>query len=156
MLDLINQDNGSALVPGSVTFGTPTINNGGVRNTSITITAAPGSDYSGSIGFIYNRADVGLIPNGRPTEFAVGTVDHLSDFIDKINYEYDINITSADYVDVAVPPFEGTENETIEVTLETTPGSLVFFGNLVLTIRSLGMFLGDSVTNNTLNGFEPA
>ncbi len=156
MLDLINQGNGSALTLESVTYGIPVVDVGGDRNTSITVNAVPGSDYSGSTNFLYNRADIGLVPSFRTTEFIVGDVEHLSDFIDKLNYEYDINITEDDFVDVAVPPFEGTEDETIEVTLETTPGSLVFFGSLVVTIRPSGMFLGSAFTTTALDGFDPA
>lgn len=153
LIDQINEDNTSALTPALVTFGAVAVDGGGVRNSNISATAVGGSGYTGSVEFKYNRVDLASIPGSRSTEFQVGDATNLSDLIDEINVAYQLALTADDFVDAAIPAFPGEEpHETQTINLVAKATSLIFRGQLTLTIDANDVPLSNVITTTTLNG----
>lgn len=152
LLDQINEDNTSSLTPALVTFGA-VATDAGVRNSKITVTSQAGSGYTGSVEVFYNRVDLATVPGARSTTFQVGDATNLSDLIDEINTAYQLNLTANDFVDVAIPAFPGEEpHETQTINLTAKATSLIFRGELVLTVNANDIPLSSVVTTTTLNG----
>ena len=153
LLDQINEDNVSSLTPALVSFGAVAIDGGGVRNTNITATAEVGSGYTGNVQFKYDRVDLATIPGARSTTFQQGNAVNIADLIDEINTAYQLNLTSADFTDAAIPAFPGVEpNETQEVDVVAKATSKIFLGTLTLTIAANDVPLSSVITTTTLNG----
>lgn len=151
LLDLINNDNTSALTTAQVTLGTPSTS-GGAENTSVTLTAVAGSGYSGSQTVTYNRVDIATVPGSRPTEFPVGSATKISDMLPQINAQYQINLTAADIVDATLPTFDGTPNEVKTFELVMAAGALVYLNQVTLSIHANDIPLTTVITNTALNG----
>lgn len=153
LIDQINEDNTSTLTPALINFGAVAVDGGGLRNSNITATAVGGSGYTGSVQFKYDRVDLATIPGARPTAFLVGDAINLADLIDEINVAYQLGLTAADFVDVAIPAFPGTEpHETQTINLAAKATSLIYRGTLVLTLDANDVTLASVVPNTTLNG----
>ena len=153
LLDQINEDNTAALTPSLVTFGAVAVDNGGVRNSSISATAVGGSGYTGTVAFLYNRVDLATIPGARPTAFQQGDAVNVSDLIDEVNAAYQLALTIDDFVEAAIPAFPGEEaNETQVVNLVAKATSLVYRGTLALTLSANDIPLSSVITTTTLNG----
>lgn len=156
LIDLINTDNSSSLTEALVTFGLPTVAGGAspARNTELTVSAAPGSGYTGSVLVTYNRVGLSTLPviSTRPAEFQLGDAVNISDLIPEINALYGINLTPADYVDGPLPTFTGELNEEHDVQIVAGADSLVFFGSLTLTLKAEDKDLGTVITITALNG----
>lgn len=153
LIDQINEDNTSALTTALVSFGAVAIDGGGIRNSNITATAAGGSGYTGSVQFKYNRVDLASVPGSRSTTFQVGNSVNLSDLIDEVNVAYQLNLTAADFIDIPIPAFPGTQpHETQNINLAAKATSLIFRGTLVLTIDANDVPLSSVITTTTLNG----
>jgi hypothetical protein len=150
LLDLINNEEGSELTLSMVTFGVPTALIGQV-NTQIMVSAAQGSQFSGSVVVTYNRVNLGSIPGNRSKLFSVGQATHISDLIPAINAAYQINLTSADYIDAPLPSF-GQGQSTLNFQISAALGSLVYRGNVVLQITTGLIPLSSVITVTALNG----
>jgi hypothetical protein len=155
LIDLINNDNTGAfpMTTALIGFGAPSVVDIGGRNTEVVATAKPGSGYTGSQTFHYNRVDMANIPGVRPTSFQKGDATNLSDLIAEINVAYGINLTVADFVDVALPTFDDAQpHETQNVVMAAAAGSLVWVGQLTLTIDANDIALSSVLTTTELNG----
>lgn len=155
LLDQINTDNPShTLTDAQVTFGLPTVSTGGTpaRDTEITVTAVAGSGYTGSVILRYNRVDLSTVPGVLNKVFSLGDGTTVADLIPEINTRYGINLQAEDYVDAALPAFDGTPNEQHDFSVVANADSLVWRGTLVLTVKSEDIPLSTALTTTTLNG----
>lgn len=152
LVDQINDDNSSSFTTALFNFGVPAAD-GGAKNTKIVLTAAGGSGYSGTRDIYYNRVDLATVPGNRGTTFQVGDAETLAELIPEINTLYGINLTAADYNDVAIPAFPGeAPHETQTINLVAKSGSIVWRGTLVLTLNANDIDLVEAIENNSLNG----
>lgn len=157
VLDLIKTDNPKAanLTNDLVQFGLPTASQSGAsRNTQLTITAAPGSGYTGSVDVLYNRVALVDFVGKKDLTFLLGDATKLKDLIPEINELLGINLTGDDYQDVTLPEFEGTANEVHEVQLVTSADSLCYLGSLTIKIKGEDIELGSVITERELNGLQ--
>lgn len=153
-IDLINHDNRANLTTSIVYLGVPTANaNPAIeRDTQMVVTARPGLNIVGSVTVYYNRVDLKDFVGSKSLAIEVGTATRLKDLIPKINDLLGINLTSADYLDVALPAYVGTFNESYDIALVASPTSWVYKGSLTFNVRSNDIDLRDVVTATTLNG----
>lgn len=153
LLDQINYDNNAAITSEYVTFGTPTTNaTGAARNTTLTITAVAGSNFTGSVDWQYNRVDISVVPGIRSTLITVpvGAVN-ISDLLNNINLAYGIQLTAADIVDGVLPTFTGLPNEKHDFTLQIATGALVYYNYVTLTAFQDGTSYAEVVTADGSN-----
>jgi hypothetical protein len=134
VIDMINNDNGTTLTTDQLTFGIPELSNG-KHNSKVLVRATENSKLKGSALIQYNRIDIGKIPNGRSTIFPVTTEIKLSDLVPVINIAYDLRLTPADYIDIALPSFSNIPNEKLTVDLVAANTSLIFINKLTLTVE---------------------
>lgn len=157
LVDLINEDNpGHGFTTGILQFGLPVAPAGGspARNTELVVSAAADSGYSGSVTVLYNRVDMAEIPGLNNKIFPAGNAVNVSDLIPEINARYHINLQPSDYVDAALPPFTGEPNEDLNFQVTANSDSLVWFGNVILTITANDIPLNTVITTTTLNGLN--
>jgi hypothetical protein len=163
VIDLINNDNSSALTEALITFGLPTTTTGTspARNTQVTITAVAGSGYTGSVTVQYNRVDLSTLPTintSAQTVFSLGDAVNISDLIDEINTAFGINLSNAntqnpDFVDGPLPTFTGgIANEEHPFNVVADENSLVWINQMTLTVQANDIALSTVVTNLVLNG----
>jgi hypothetical protein len=154
VLDLINYDNGTALAPGSITYGIPAAFTG-TRNTKLRLTATGASHYSGFVDITYNRVDIGTVPGVRSKEFMLGSAVTIKDLVSAINLAYRINLTVDDYLDGPLPTFDPlSPNDTKPFTIVAAPGSLVFIGTLTLNVKRNDIPLSSVILITELNGLN--
>ena len=162
MLALINTDNGTSLTEELLTFGLPTAATGQnpTRNTVLTVTAAAGSGYSGSVDVTYNRLhlqnDV-LTASGKDATFGRGDATKIADFIEELNTLLNIKLVPEDYEDGDLPEFEGLPNEVKAVQLVAKQDSLCYIGSLTFNVKAEDIPLSSVLTIIELNGltYEP-
>lgn len=150
--DLINFDNGTTLDPATLLFSDVTASSG-TRNTSVLVSANNTSLYAGSVTLFYNRIDLATIPGIRDVNFEIGSRTKMSEIIPDINARFGINLTPADYKEEILPLFSG--NNPLEkkyFDVDALPGSLIFIGELGLTITRGPLLLSTIILNRVLNG----
>lgn len=157
VLDLVNEDNNSALALSVVDVALDSEAVPITKNSVATITSKVGSGYSGSVSVEYNRLDIQdfvdlYYPEGMTLPQGVGETTH--DFLDEINAGLAINLTPDDVADVALEAWEGIPNETQVVTAPIAAGSLVYIGNLVFTVDANDIPLDSVITVTVLDGLN--
>lgn len=156
LLDLINQSNGTSIPAPAITFGLPTAATGGspARNTDITVTAVQGSGYKNSANLHYDRVDLAVVPGSRGATITKGNATKLSDLLADINALWGVNIGAADIVDVDLPAFAGTANETHDVQMAASADALVFRGSVTITVKGDDLDLAVILTVTDLDGLS--
>lgn len=155
LIDLINESNATALTVADVTFSAPTVQASGNRNTGITITAVANSGYTGHRDLTYDRVDLAQVPGSRNKVFNIGSVTSALGLLPAINAAYGINLTADDVYDDAMPTFGGTDPLETEVfVLRAKPTSLVYRGQLELTMDGNDVDLATLITVTELNGLN--
>lgn len=152
LVDLINEDNTTGLTPSLVEFGVPSVLIGD-RNTSITLTGATGSGYKDAVDLTYNRVDVNGFVGTVDLTFQAGEALTIAELVPEVNSLLNINLGEQDFVDVVIPSFGNTPNETQPVTLTIAPNSLVYIGQLTILVSNGELDLADLITTTELNGF---
>jgi hypothetical protein len=153
VFDLINEQNGSALNNTEVVLGQPTVATGsGGYNTDILVTARPNGRYEGSVSLGYNRLDVVGFLFGDTITLTLGDATNVSDLIPEINTKLRANLTTDDFVDAPIGTWTGTPGETKQLTIQMKPTSLVFIGELALTVHVDDIPLGDVIVISALPG----
>lgn len=159
VVGLINAANGTNVPAELLDAGTPSVTVG-ARNTTLTMTAAAGSGYSGSVDFTYNRlhlqTDI-LDASGKTAEFALGDATTKADFIVELNALLEINLTPDDFEDGPLPDFDGTPNEVKAVQLVAKEDSLCYIGSLTFNVKGEDIPLSSIFTVTELTGltYEP-
>lgn len=151
LLDLINADNAKELPLSAVSFGAPTVVEGGAAEaTSVTMSANTGSGYKGSQTFTYNRVPLSFMNVNEP-DLVVETVEEtIHALIPFLNSTFGIQLTEADIVDGPIAPQQPDVNSTITIT--AAPGSLVFVGSVDLVSTLPLVDLATLLTVTELDG----
>lgn len=154
VFDLINEQNGTVLNNTEVELGQPTIatGNGGAYNTELLVTAREHGRYDGSVIMGYNRLDVNGFLFGEPYALNLGDAVNISDLIPEINLKLRANLTLDDYTDGPIGPWEGTPGENKLLLIEMKPTSLVFIGELAVTVHVEDVPLGTVLVVKALPG----
>lgn len=159
VVDLINDANTTTLPYNVLTFGLPTQSaNGSTLNTDISVGFVEGSGYSGNVVVQYDRLNIqGFVtPEDFPTGLSilVEEATMISHLIPKINTALGINLTSADYIEGALPQWAGLPNEVLTTTVNAASGSLVFIGGLTFELLSNDIPLETVITTLYLGGLN--
>lgn len=155
LIELINEDNSLGLTDELVEFGLPTTTTGEdpPKNTSINVSALPGSGYTGNVDVTYDRVPTSGFVGTVDLTFQLGDAENVSDMIPEINALLNINLTENDYVDAPLPEFEGEPNEVIPVIITMDADSLVYLGSLTIQISAGEIDLASVITTTELTGF---
>lgn len=153
LIDQINTDNSTSLTDALISFGLPTAaQEGSAKNTELTVSAVPGSGYTGSVVVEYNRVSLADFVGSKVLDFQKGDADNLSDLIPEINALLGTNLQPDDYVDVALPTFTGTPNEEHDVQLAAAADSLAYLNSITITVKGADIPLSSVITTTVLNG----
>ena len=137
LVDKINYANGSNILYTDFVFGLPTpyAMAGVDANTQITMTPSAYSNFYGDRTIYYNRMDLGVILNNSAISITAGTNTLLSQLIPAINLAYGINLTSIDYTDQTITPYNPANPDVqASVMIEATSTSLLFTGSYNLNL----------------------
>lgn len=159
ILDLINADNeGLELLESEVTFADPEVEVG-ERNTSVLLTAAPSGRFSGTRTIYYNRLDLDedIVSTGDAVFEKTGAIESIADLLDAINSRFNLNLTLDEVSTTTFPEFEDTPGESHTVTITALATSLVYIGEVEVTLTIATVDLATAIAVNELNGltYEP-
>jgi hypothetical protein len=120
-------------------------------NSKITLTANnPAAPYVGSVDIYYNRLDIADLDVLADIYVQAPTLNTTHDVIDSLNRRYGLNFAPSDLVDH--PVVDNTTYKT--VTLEATPGSLGWIGQLDINATEGDLVLEEHVLTTTLGGLN--
>ncbi|MNU19718.1 hypothetical protein D3C71_79510 [compost metagenome] len=149
--DLINRTNGTTLASSQLAYGVPflpTADDDAPRNTLLTVGAADGSAFTGSVVLEYDRIPLKMLANGRPAMFFRSTATRVSELLPQINARFGVQIGIADIIDGDLPP--ANEDGTVTgFVLVASPHALVWQDNDTFVLAE-----GEMPTNvrGTTNG----
>lgn len=150
VLDLINEQNGTALPTSAVSFGVPALTGTDEIETALTASAMTGSGYKGSKAFTYNRVPLSFMEANEPDLIVETVVASAHGLIPFLNTTFGINLTVDDIEDTVIPAQAPDVNT--EITLVAKAGSLVFAGSQALTFTLPLVELGSVLTVSVLDG----
>lgn len=155
-LTLINTANGTNLNTSLVALGNPTTHVGGdPGDTDVTITPIANAIYAnkGLIGtrtINYSRLDMAEFANRGSTIFVLGDSATLEDLVTAFNLRYGTNLDTADYdVTMTLPTFD---NIGTVMNFKANVNSLIYKGDVDVTIKKSGVALSTILTTPILNG----
>lgn len=160
LVEQYNIDNPSVNLPApAVTFNAPVANNGpdsAQRDTKITMSAVPGSGYTGSVNLTYPRLDIEtdiVDAADRPVTFDEGEATRVAGIVAEFNTRFRVNLVAGtDYTDADLPEFDGTPNETKTFTLTMLASSLIYKGDIVITVALGDIDLQDATSATQMSG----
>lgn len=156
VLALLNDINPSVkLTSANVTLEVPIVRipDADVHNTSLTINGVEAEGYSGTIVMTYNRLPLAQAIASAPITFKVSNVTTLASLLQDILTEYKL-LGGVSLVGDLVRPHDGTNTSTI--VLAADADSLLYIGELPLTLDWITLDLGVVVTHLDGMGFDPA
>lgn len=159
LLDLINEQHGTALPETAVTFAAPiadaTTDDAPAHRlgAKVTASATTGSGYKGSKEFNYHRVGLSFMDANEPDLIIETHEASAHALIPYLNTTFGINLTTDDIEDTPIPVQEPDVNTQIELVAK--PGSLVFAGSQALTFTLPLVELGSVLTMSTLDGLYP-
>ena len=119
-------------------------------HTALTVTAIPGSGYSGTVEVEYDRLAISdfvdlYYPDGLTLQ--LGNAATLIDFLPEINTALGTAmVEGVDLEDEAIAAWEGIPNETLTADFAILPTSLVYTGTLTFTIDGKDLSFDFSVS----------
>lgn len=157
IVDLINNDNGTSLLPGELTYGIPTAITARRHNTTVVVIATPGSTLTGSTKLTYNRINLADVPGDLPTHFEVDDAQSIADLIPAIDAAYGIALTPNDYVDGPLPIATDTvPNEQLSFDLVANVKSLIYYNRLTLQMPRREIALSRVIPNVRISALRYA
>ena len=158
LVDLVNASNaatGLALAPSAITFGEVTAYGGTTEGTIVTVSAATGSGYRGSVEVTYNRVNMAFMDVLTPGLVIETEAANIRDLTDYLNDMYGIQLEAADLADTAVPALEFDVNT--PVVFAADAASKIFAGYVILQLTKPRIELASVVRVTTLDGlYAPA
>lgn len=156
LVDLINATNGSTLTIADVDFSDPVAGNytlpEGLRNARVTMTAAPGSEYTGSEELYYNRlalSDLGPIGIITPTPLTG------EQFLQTLSSQIGVDLLAEEFESFAIPVLEiGIESI---VTLVAKDTAIKWYGEVSVGYAftlPVGLDVLDRLINVTLPAYH--
>ena len=153
LLDLINEQNNTALPETAVTFGAPAEKTPGQIATLVTVTSAEGSGYRGSVDFDYNRVPLGFMGTNEPDLIIETDATSTQGLIEFLNMTFGTLLTPADIVDAPIPALQPDQNTAVTITADGS--SLVWHGTHSLQLTKTLIDLDTVLTTTTLDGLYP-
>lgn len=153
VLDLINEQNSTALPEAAVTFGAPAEKVVGQIATDLVVTAAEGSGYRGDVTMTYNRVPLGFMNTNEPDLVIETEATTTQGLIEFLNTTFGILLTNEDIVDAPIPELEPDVNTGVEVAANAA--SLVWHGKVTLQLTATLTQLSSVLTTTTLDGLYP-
>lgn len=153
LVDLINEDNGTSVDGSLLVFSNPA-EYVGEKNTTITVTGAAESGYSGSVDFFYNRVPVEGFVGTVELSFFTDGMSTVAELIESVNATLNINLTVDDFVDGPLPEFGSVPNQSLPLNIQTASNSLVYYSSLDVIVSNGEISLLDIVTVTELSGFN--
>lgn len=156
VLDLINEQNGTAFTAGQVALGEPVAGIGKV--TTLTVSAKVGSGYRGTYTFDYNRVDLNDVPNLADGTTHEVDIAKYSDVVSFVNNNFGLNISAADVtidgVDLAVedPAYSSEFDEVKSFNVAAKGKSLVWLGAVPISLTRVRQDLAAMWTNSNPDG----
>lgn len=141
---LLNEENNTAFNSSIVDLSAPSPMTG-TRNTAITVTAKVASGYSGSVNLTYNRLDLTVFTDGN-TEFTLNGISTTEDLLPAINARFGLQMAVTDII------VEAVVNGAVNLKARST--SLVWVGNVDITIIQPDIELDTVIVDTELDGFE--
>lgn len=156
VLQLINSDNGTALLMSQVDFNTPRVNTEVdiPRNTEILVFAITGRGYTGQQMMYYDRVPLSDFLDGNILSLSKNEAVGVSNLIPQINSILKINLTASDYIDQELPEFDSPYQEPIEVEIFAKAESYVYQDSFILTLSPGSMSLEKAVVVKYLGGLR--
>ena len=150
VVDMINASNGTSLTVGMLSFSFPTATGGSTGNTQVVATATEAAAFTGSRILNYNRIDLSTVPGSAPTIFEIGNAVNIADLIPAINAAYGINLLTGDFVNAALPTLPTTTVTSATFNVVADASSLVYIGQMTLTVTNGNMPLSSIITTTSL------
>lgn len=132
----------SVLDNSEVVFSLPTANNDVLRNTKITISAADGSPFSGSVEVFYHRINLSELGD---IDVQSATIFTPANIVASINAQFNTELTLADIETFTIPSMK-IEGDVSEITITAKTNALGWLG-------STDIFLGLNIPPN-MNAFN--
>lgn len=143
----------------SYSFGAPSADaTQAGKNTSLTLTAAAQSGYTGTQILYYNRLSLTAIGATGDLQFDAEGKTRISDAVAEFNTRFRTNLVAGtDYTDGDLPDFDGTPGESKQITVTALGGSHVYLDNVIITLKVATRDLAEVIANNNLDGltYEP-
>lgn len=157
---VVDANPGLTLAPAQVTVGAPSVFAGTAgRNTQVTLTAVANAGFSGTKTIDYTRLGVLTGTATAAAEAAAGIVVDVDATDVEVKAllvaQFGLVADQVEVEDLVLPVNESTPGS---ITLAAVADSLLYVGNevVVLTVADADVPLGDAVTNDQMDGFEPA
>ncbi|MCO6704719.1 hypothetical protein [Streptomyces sp. CHB9.2] len=164
----IKKELGVAVTDSLATFGNPVVVSGGY-NSAVTLTAAPNSDFMGTVSIQYNRFKLEEAFKGKNTAQVIGAATSVHGRLAAINAFFGLKLEPRDVVDKPlVPDTPGFTLVAATTSYLFKPGTSVTIGTVsgedLSTLIENDQMDGFSVTTDledwiqvtAMNGFEPA
>lgn len=154
LLDLVNYANGTAFTLNLVDIS---FSQGSAENSQVLVTAKTGSGYAGTVTTDYRRLDIAdFVDLYYPEGITLAQTDGLmlADYLPEINLTMGTALNSDIVNDVALGPWAGEPNETKLVQLVTKTNSMVYYGQVSITIDGNDIPLDTVITTTILSGLN--
>ena len=151
LIELLNKETGKSLVSKNIVFDNPINITGDNRNTLLVVYPKSYNNFSGTFSFKYNRLDIrDYITNNKKI-----TINHekkVSEIVNTLNKDYNLNLTKDDYYDNDLPPME--YGDIIKLKIVMRPNSYIWLNTLNLITKKLPLF-SEVFPKTILDGFWP-
>lgn len=166
LMDLVNNDNGTALTEAEVTFGLPATwddGNGGAdndRNTQVTLSAVEGGGYTDTVDIRYYRLDIDVIRGAVVLERQLTETSTLTTLRDAMATTVGLIEDQVTITDDAGVPLDAlpsiAEGETATVYLTALSDSYTYIGTCAVTLHPYiaETPVGDEVQTTDASGFD--
>jgi hypothetical protein len=160
VIDLIRGDNSEKVLTSSqITFGNPSVFTPTAqidRNSLIVATSVEGGGYTGSQSFYYDRVALQdfVFTGTTSLDFTITTETLLSDLLPALNSRLNTNIDVSKIVDKTLPSTADGSTQTVQLSIVST--SMVYMGDLVLTLVPNDVPLSNVITTTDLDGLTYA
>lgn len=157
VLDMINDDNGTHFTDATVSVA-QSVTPPTTKNSAITVTALPGSGYTGSDELEYNRLDIAAYADiyfEDGLKIQLGDAGSVIDLLDEINTALGTGLAEGvDIADQEIPAWEGIPNEVKVIDVAVLATSLVYTGTLQFSVDANDIPLSSVITTKVLSGLN--
>lgn len=153
VLDLINEQNSTALPQSAVSFGAPVEVVADEIATDLLVSSNQGSGYRGNVTMRYNRVPLSFMNDNEPDLVIETEAESTHGLIEFLNTTFGIQLTTADIVDAPITGLQPDVDTGVEVA--ANPASLVWHGDVLLQLTLTLITLSTVLTVTTLDGLYP-
>ena len=149
---LINQVNVKQWLENELVFAQPTPVVGQDWNTAISVTAVEDQIYTGTVSVQYNRVNLATIVGEDSTDFDLnGAYDNATDLAPILVGRFGCLIDATDLVSAPLPAPD--EDGVVTVIIQAHPNSLLWRGQLSITLTPVVVPIDTLIATTELDGF---